>query len=139
VKRRLFCVCGDLEAQLKGNSEAERLTEFVWNAHYNEPTVDARDATAMIEALIGKMNAKRPRERAAVVLDAVSRAVKRSLVLGLEDGRKAADLHAELSARWQDLWSAMYEPSYVFYQEDEDKIPRADTALRKLNIKRRDV
>jgi hypothetical protein len=41
VKRRLIHVCGDQEAQLKGNAEAERLSEIMWRAHYNELTVDA--------------------------------------------------------------------------------------------------
>jgi hypothetical protein len=62
---------------------------------------------AKIKALIGKMNAKHLLEHAAVVLDAVSRALERSLasvteVMGLEDAHEAADLHTELTVRQQE-------------------------------------
>jgi hypothetical protein len=33
----------------------------------------------------------------------------------------------------------MNEPNYVYRQEDDDRMARADTALRKLNIKKREV
>jgi hypothetical protein len=79
-----------------------------------------------------------------VLLNTVGRAVDRSLgclseVLSLEDAREAVELHAELSARQQELWLAMHEPYYVFRQEDEDRMAQADSALRKLNIRRREV
>jgi hypothetical protein len=69
-----------------------------------------------------------------VLLNTVGRAVDRSVgcveeVLGLEDACKAAELHAELSARRQELWAAMNEPNYVFRQEDDDRMAQADTAL----------
>jgi hypothetical protein len=56
-----------------------------------------------------------------VLLNMVGRAVDRSIgcvseVLGLEDAREAVELHAELSAQRQELWSAMHEPHYVFRQ-----------------------
>jgi hypothetical protein len=50
-------------------------------------------------------------------------------VLALEDAREAVELHAELSARRQELWSAMNGPHYVFCQEDEDREANADAAL----------
>jgi hypothetical protein len=79
-----------------------------------------------------------------VLLNTVGRAVDRSIgcvdeVLGLEDAREAVELHAELSARRQELWLAMNEPHYVFRQEDDDRMALADTALRKLNTKRREI
>jgi hypothetical protein len=49
------------------------------------------------------------------------------------------ELHAELSARRQELWSAMNGPHYVFRQEDEDRMASADVALRKLNVRKREV
>jgi hypothetical protein len=33
VKRRLVRECNDLEAQLKGNAVAEKLSNAVWKAH----------------------------------------------------------------------------------------------------------
>jgi hypothetical protein len=60
-------------------------------------------------------------------------------VLGLEDPREAVELHAELSARRQELWSAMNGPHYVFRQEDEDRVANADVALRKLNVRKREM
>jgi hypothetical protein len=109
VRNRLVRVCTDLEAQLKGNAAAERKTDAVWKAHYNELTVDAREATATIESLISKLEAKQLQECATVLLNTVGRAVDRSLgcveeVLGLEDACEAVDLHTELSARRQELW-----------------------------------
>jgi hypothetical protein len=78
------------------------------------------------------------------LLNTVSWAVDRSLgcveeVLGLEDAREAVKLHTELSTRRQELWSAMNEPTYVYWQEDDDRMAQADTALRKLNIKKREI
>jgi hypothetical protein len=83
--------------------------------------VDGREVTAMIESLISKLNARGLQERAAVLLNTVIRAVDRSLgcveeLLSLEDAREAGDLHTELSARRQQLWSAMNEPTYVYRQ-----------------------
>jgi hypothetical protein len=137
-------VCSDLEAQLKGNAAAEKILDAVWKAQYNELTVDAREAMATVESLISKLEAKQLQERITVLLNTVGRTVDRSIgcvdeVLGLEDARKAVELHAELSARRQELWSAMHELHYVFRQEDEDRMAQADSALRKLNIKKREI
>jgi hypothetical protein len=120
------------------------MTDAVWKAHYNELTVDAREATAMVESLICKLETKQLQERSVVLLNTIGRAVDRSLgcveeVLGLEDGCEAVDLHTELSAWRQELWSAMNEPPYVYRQEDDDRVALADMALRKLNIKKREV
>jgi hypothetical protein len=144
VRNRLVRVCTDLEAQLKGNAAVERMTDAVWKAHYNELTVDAREATAMIESLISKLEAKQLQEGATVQLNTVCRAVDCSLgcveeVPGLEDAREAVDLHSELSARRQELWSAMNEPTYIYRQEDDDRMALVDTALLKLNIKKREI
>jgi hypothetical protein len=79
VKRRLVPVCNDLDAQLKGNAVAEKLSDAIWKTHYNKLTVDAREATIMVENLISKMYAKCLQEHAAVVLNTVSRAVEISL------------------------------------------------------------
>jgi hypothetical protein len=37
------------------------------------------------------------------------------------------------------LWSAMNEPNYVYCQEDDDRMALADTALRRLNTKKREM
>jgi hypothetical protein len=75
VRNRLSRVCADLEAQLKGNAAAERISDSVWKAQYNELTVDAREATAMVESLISKLEAKQLQERNTVLLNSVGRAV----------------------------------------------------------------
>jgi hypothetical protein len=144
VRSRLARVCSDLEAQLKGNAAAEKVSDAVWKAQYNELTVDAREATATVDSLISKLEAKQLQERNTVLLNMVGRAVDQSIgcvaeVLGLEDAREAVELHAELSARRQELWLAMNELHYVFRQEDEDRMAQADAALRKLNTKKREV
>jgi hypothetical protein len=135
VKSRLSRVCFDLEAQLKGNAASEKISDAVWKAQYNELTVDAREAMATVDSLISKLEAKQLQEKITVSLNTVGRAVDRSIgcvaeVLGLEDAREAVELHAELSARRQELWSAMNGPHYVFRQEDEDRVASADAALR---------
>jgi hypothetical protein len=135
VRSRLARVCSDLEAQLKGNAVAERVSDAVWKAQYNELTVDAREAAATVDSLISKLEAKQLQERNTVLLNTVGRAVDRSIgcvseVLGLEDAREAVELHAELSARRQELWLAMHEPHYVFRQEDKGRMAQADAALR---------
>jgi hypothetical protein len=144
VRCRLARVCSDLEAQLKGNAVAERISDAVWKAQYNELTVDAREAAATVDSLISKLEAKQLQEKNTVLLNTVGRAVDGSIgclseVLSLEDAREAVELHAELSARQQELWSAMHEPYYVFRQEDEDRMAQADSALRKLNTKKREI
>jgi hypothetical protein len=144
VRCRLTRVCSDLEAQLKGNAAAEKMAGAVWKAQYNELTVDAREAMATVDSLISKLEAKQLQEKITVSLNTVGRSVDRSIgyveeVLGLEDAREAVELHAELSARRQELWSAMNGPHYVFRQEDEDRVAQADAALRKLNVRRREV
>jgi hypothetical protein len=135
VRNRLGRVCADLEAQLKGNAVAERVSDAVWKAQYNELTVDAREATAMVESLISKLEAKQLQERNTVLLNTVKKAVDRSIgcvadVLGLEDAHEAAELHAELSAQRQELWVAMNEPNYVFRQEDDDRTLRRRISYR---------
>jgi hypothetical protein len=144
VKSRLTRVCSDLEAQLNGNAAAEKIADAVWKAQYTELTVDAREATATIDSLISKLKAKQLQEKITVSLNTVGGSVDRSIgcveeVLALEDAREAVELHAELSARQQELWSAMNGPHYVFRQEDEDRVASADAALRKLNVRRREV
>jgi hypothetical protein len=103
VRNRLSRVCADLEAQLKGNAAAERISDAVWKAQSNELTVDAREATATVESLISKLEAKQLQERNTVLLNTVGRSVNRSIgcveeVLSLEDAHEAVELHAELSA-----------------------------------------
>jgi hypothetical protein len=112
MRSRLSRVCSDLEAQLKGNAAAEKIADAVFKAQYNELTVDAREAKAMIDSLISKLEAKQLQEKITVLLNTVGRAVDRNIgyveeVLGLEDPREAVELHAELSARRQEMWSAM--------------------------------
>jgi uncharacterized protein (DUF1778 family) len=144
VRNRLARICSDLEAQLKGNAAAEKVADAVYKAQYNEYTVDAREAMAIVDSLIGKLEVKQLQERNTVLLNTVGRAVDRSIgcldeVLSLEDAHEAVELHAELSARRQELWSAMHEPYYIFHQEDEDRMAQADSALRKLNVRKREV
>jgi hypothetical protein len=135
LRSRLTRVCSDLEAQLQGNAVAERISDAVWKAQYNEFTVDKREATATVDSLISKLEAKQLQERITVLLNTVGGAVDRSVgcvgeVLGLKNACEAVELHAELSARRQELWSAMNEPHYVFRQEDEDRMAQANTALK---------
>jgi hypothetical protein len=49
------------------------------------------------------------------------------------------ELHAELSAWQQELWVAMNEPNYVYRQEDDERMAQGDTALQKLNTKKREI
>jgi hypothetical protein len=144
VRSRLTRVSADLEAQLKGNAAAERISDAVWKAQYNELTVDAREATATVDSLIGKLEVKQLQQKNTVLLNTVGRAVDCSIgclseVLSLEDAHEAVELHAEITARRQELWSAMNQSYYVFCQEDEDRMAQADSALRKLNIKIREI
>jgi hypothetical protein len=140
VRNRLGRVCADLEAYLKENAVAERVSDAVWKAQYNELTVDAREAMATFKSLISKLEAKELQERNTVLLNTVGRAAGCvEEVLSLEDAREAVELHAELSARRQELWVAMNEPNYVYCQEDDERMVQADTALRKLNTKKREV
>jgi hypothetical protein len=116
----------------------------VWKAQYNELTVDAREAAATVESLISKLEAKQLQERNTVLLNTVGRAVDCSIcclneILSLEDACEAAELHAELSARRQELWSAIHKPHYVYRQEDDDRVAQADSALHKLNTKKREI
>jgi hypothetical protein len=62
VRNRLGRVSADQEAQLKGNAVAERVSDAVWKALYNELTVDAREAMATVESLISKLEAKQLQE-----------------------------------------------------------------------------
>jgi hypothetical protein len=144
VRSRLNRIIADLEAQLKGNAAAEKISDAVWKAQFNELTVDAREAIATVDSLIGKLEVKQLQERITVLLNTVGRAVDRSIgcvveVLGLEDAHEAVELHAEISAWRQELWSAMNGPHYVFCQEDEDRVAQDDAALQKLNVRRREV
>jgi hypothetical protein len=144
VRSRLNRIIADLEAQLKGNAAAEKISDAVWKAQYNELTVDARKAMATVDSLIGKFEVKQLQERNTVLLNTVGRAVDRSIgclseVLSQENAHEAVELHAELTARRQELWLAMNKSYYVFRQEDEDRMAQADSALRKLNIKKREV
>jgi hypothetical protein len=144
VRSRLARVCSDLEAQLKGNAAAEKISDAVWKAQYNELTVDARETMVTVDSLIGKLEVKQLQEKNTVLLSTVGRAVDHSIgclseVLSLEDAREAVELHAELSARRQELWSGMHESYYVFRQEDENRMAQADSALQKLNTKKREI
>jgi hypothetical protein len=108
VRCRLARVCSDLEAQLKGNAVAERISDAVWKAQFNELTVDAREAMATVDSLIDKLEVKQLQEKNIMLLNTVGRAVERSIgymseVLSLEDPREAVELHAELSARRHEL------------------------------------
>jgi hypothetical protein len=71
VRSRLTRVCADLEAQLKGNAAAERISDAVWKAQYNELTVDAREAMVTVDSLIGRLEAKQLQERNTVLLNTV--------------------------------------------------------------------
>jgi hypothetical protein len=58
VRCRLARVCSDLEAQLKGNAAAEKISDAVWRAQYSELTVEARETKATVDSLIGKLEVK---------------------------------------------------------------------------------
>jgi hypothetical protein len=63
VRSKLTRVSAHLEAQLKGNAAAERISDAVWKAQYNELTVDAREATVTVDSLIGKLEVKQLQEK----------------------------------------------------------------------------
>jgi hypothetical protein len=66
MRCRLTRVCSDLEAQLKGNAAAEKISDAIWKAQYCELTVDAREAMATVDSLISKLEAKQLQEKITV-------------------------------------------------------------------------